>query len=99
MTKDEAVSQRHAWALCLMRAIETYPKTSPVYIAAGSLAWGRYDDEPQPGEKVARVIAGLGFLKGARWVLLGMARVLGTQTEPLANVPFAVDEHIRRFRT
>jgi hypothetical protein len=43
----------------------------------GSIAWGRFDGECVPDERVPHVAMGWGFLQGVRYALLQVARTSG----------------------
>lgn len=74
-TRKEWQAERSAWTVALIKAARAAGEDSELYRILGSIAWGRFDGESQPGELKDNIIFGVGYLQGARDVALRAGRV------------------------
>ena len=82
MLKKEVFQRRRQWALALEEIAREVGKDSQLYKILGTMAWSRYDGEPTAPDSKDNAIFGLGFLQGARYVALNVARLYDLEGEP-----------------
>ena len=68
--KSTWLARRSAWAYELEAIARKQGKGSDLYEMLGTVAWGRYDGEPQPDELKDNVVFGAGFLQGVRYAAM-----------------------------
>lgn len=82
LRKADLEERRQAWAYALEQIARELGKDHPITKGMGSVAWGRYEGEPQvSGDGIAHVAQGYGFLQGVRYALLQVARAEGWEGE------------------
>lgn len=79
MKREYWEERRSAWQNALMEIARGLSQQSTLLNMLGSVAWGRYDGEPQPSELKDNVIFGVGFLQGVRYASMRAGRELNLQ--------------------
>lgn len=74
MKREDWQKRRAAWARALYEAAHYMADGSPLRNILGSVAWGRYEGESQPGELKDHIAFGCGYLQGIRDAALGAGR-------------------------
>lgn len=87
MVKHAIYERRRKWARALEQIALMFGKNAPIYEILGTVAWGRYEGEPNTTDTKDNALLGLGFLQGVRYAALNAARLYKLQGErDLANI-------------
>ena len=74
--RERWTQTRSRWTLALQGIARKHGTGSPVYKILGTVAWGRFSGEAQPGEHIDHIAFGAGFLEGVRYAALNAAESL-----------------------